>query len=177
MSSSDDKMKSYEPKLSREFSTISHVPDAEETTMSSDAQAFITQPVKRGRSLVRPERERIDENHRQYHYRQAASNTHQENIEPSRTGNVPLPRSLSRRGTTRSVGLRRGKSILGREEKGGEEFEYVYEEKKKTCWDNLPGPWMMWCYLLTFWIPTPLLNFFGKTQEKNFCISVSNLIM
>ena len=43
---------------------------------------------RRQKSLVRPERERIDENHRQYHYRQRA--THRERIEPSTTGSRPL---------------------------------------------------------------------------------------
>lgn len=145
--------------------------------MSSDAQAFITQPVKRGKSLVRPERERIDPNHRQYHYRQAAGQAPLDNIEPSTTGNMPS--------RSKSVKLRRGKSIMGRTEKGGDEFEYALEDQKPTCWDKVPGPWLIWCYLLTFWIPTPILNFFGVPygppqlawREKIGLVGVIFLIM
>jgi chitin synthase len=153
------RIQSYKPNLSREFSTVS---EPEEIPMASDAQAFITQPVKRGKSLVRPERERIDPNHRQYHYRQAASQAPVDTVQPSRTGN--LPRTLSRKGTTKSVTVRRGKSVLGREEKGGDDEEFAYEhtERKKTWRDKLPGPWMTYCYLLTCCVPPLLLRCAGK---------------
>ncbi|KAG1052982.1 hypothetical protein G6F42_028926 [Rhizopus arrhizus] len=82
MGPSDDKIKTYNPHLSREFSSTSNS-DPEEQPMASDAQAFITQPVKRGKSLVRPERERIDPNHRQYHYRQAAGQAPDDTIQAS----------------------------------------------------------------------------------------------
>ncbi|KAG2190098.1 hypothetical protein INT46_011375 [Mucor plumbeus] len=183
MGSSNDKIKTYNPHLSREFSITSHS-DPEEQPMASDAQAFITQPVKRGKSLVRPERERIDPNHRQYHYRQAASQAPDDSIQASRTGN--LPRTLSRKGTTKSVAIRRGKSILGREEKAIEDdFAYAQEEKKPSCWDKLPTPWMLYCYILTFWIPPFVLKIcgipYGQAQtawrEKIGLVAVILVIM
>lgn len=151
---SNEKIQSYKPNLSREFSTNSS--DAEEVTMGSDAQAFITQPVKRGKSLVRPERERIDPNHRQYHYRQAASQAPTDTVQPSRTGNLPP--------------IRRGKSVLGREEKGIPvdgtpiEFEYNQPPTKSTWSSKLPGPWMTYCYLLTCCVPPQLLLCAGRTN-------------
>lgn len=130
--------------------------------MASDAQAFITQPVKRGKSLVRPERERIDPNHRQYHYRQAASQAPADTIQPSRTGN--LPRTLS----TKSYAIRRGKSVLGREEKGGNEADFEYEpEPTKSTWKSkIPGPWMTYCYLITCCVPPQLLSCAGNTKTE-----------
>jgi hypothetical protein len=161
MDNSNEKIKSYKPSLSRGFSTTSSS-DPEEVTMASDAQAFITQPVKRGKSLVRPERERIDPNHRQYHYHQAASQAPVETIQPSRTGN--LPRTLS----TKSYAIRRGKSVLGREEKGGNEadFEYEQEPSKSTWKSKIPGPWMTYCYLLTCCVPPQLLSCAGNTNRN-----------
>jgi chitin synthase len=159
-----NRIQSYKPNLSREFSTMSQMSEIEEAPMASDAQAFITQPVKRGKSLVRPERERIDPNHRQYHYRQAASQAPVDTVEPSKTGN--LPRTLSRKGTTKSVTVRRGKSVLRREEKGGDEGDFACEqvERKKTWRDKLPGPWMTYCYLLTCCVPPQILRCAGKNK-------------
>ncbi|KAI8367213.1 hypothetical protein EDC96DRAFT_157336 [Choanephora cucurbitarum] len=155
-SAETNKFQTYQPNLNREFSTSSH------EAMASDAEAFITQPVKRGRSLVRPERERVDPNHRQFHYRQAAIQAPADTIQPSRTGNQP--QTLTRRGTTKSVVLRRGKSVLGREEKGADEddFAYLQEDTKKSWKDKLPRPWMTYCYLLTCCIPPQLLSLVGK---------------
>lgn len=154
-----EKIKSYQPSLSRGFSSASAT---EEGTMASDAQAFITQPVKRGKSLVRPERERIDSNHRQYHYHQAASQAPNDTVQPSRTGNLPRTLSIkSKRGNTGP--LRRGKSVLGREEKGADdEYEYQQQDTKKTWRNKLPGPWMTYCYLLTCCVPPQLLSCAGK---------------
>lgn len=153
---SNEKIQSYKPNLSREFSTTSSDPD--EVPMASDAQAFITQPVKRGKSLVRPERERIDPNHRQYHYRQAASQAPNDTVQPSRTGNLPLSK--------KSASVRRGKSVLGREEKGGNEVEFEYQqEPTKTSWSSkIPGPWMTYCYILTCCVPPQLLTCAGMTK-------------
>ncbi|CEP13266.1 hypothetical protein [Parasitella parasitica] len=185
MGFADDKIQTYNPHLSREFSLASSS-DPEEQPMASDAQAFTTQPVKRGKSLVRPERERIDPSHRQYHYRQAASLAPEDSVQASRTGN--LPRTLSRRTTTRSAAaLRRGKSVLGREEKAVVEDDFAYEpkERKASCWDRVPRPWMLYCYALTFWIPPFVLKIcgipYGQAQtawrEKIGLVAVILVIM
>ncbi|KAF9942568.1 Chitin synthase, class 3 [Mortierella alpina] len=73
---------------------------------------------KRQKSLVRPERERIDRNHPQYYYRNATQNLDGSNIrvQASSTGTDPTGAPLGRTG-----GVRRGKSVLGREpEKPGQ---------------------------------------------------------
>lgn len=162
-----EKIQTYKPALSREFSIVS---SSEDVTMASDIQAFITQPVKRGKSLVRPERERIDENHRQYHYRQAAGHAPVDTIQPSTTGNLPSRSSLSRKGTTKSHKIRRGKSVLGREEKGVEEeedekeFTQNQDTTKKSWFSKLPGPWMTYCYLITCCVPPQILSLAGNTN-------------
>ncbi|KHJ30897.1 putative glycosyltransferase family 2 protein [Erysiphe necator] len=50
--------------------------------------------ISRKRSLIRPERNRIDQNHPNYHYRQHAINM---NVLPSSTGNDPLLEDLASR--------------------------------------------------------------------------------
>ncbi|CAG9939289.1 unnamed protein product [Clonostachys rosea f. rosea IK726] len=49
------------------------------------------QGLNRKRSLIRPERQKIDKDHRNYHYRQHAAHM---NVQPSTTGNDPLLDSL-----------------------------------------------------------------------------------
>ncbi|KAI9487953.1 chitin synthase-domain-containing protein [Zychaea mexicana] len=75
------RIQSYTPTLNRNLSLHSETDDRPLPLSSSG-----TRP-RRQKSLVRPERERIDENHRQYHYRQRATNRN--NIEPSTTGSRP----------------------------------------------------------------------------------------
>lgn len=134
--------------------------------------------VRRKKSLVRPDRERIDPNHRLYHYRERVAQENQGgggmNVLPSTTGNAP-------------PGLRRGKSLLGREpteaqesgltifkrgttlrRKGrnkknesagdttGRPAAAAKQEKHGCLGDFAPGPknaWMVYCYLLTICVP------------------------
>lgn len=77
---------------------------------------FSDSDFRRKKSLVRPDREKIDPGHRQWHYRNHAAQMEEEQfadpsamrsgmaIGPSATGNVP------------QTGLRRGKSLLARDE-------------------------------------------------------------
>ncbi|BEI80138.1 hypothetical protein CcaverHIS002_0106670 [Cutaneotrichosporon cavernicola] len=65
--------------------------------------------VRRKKSMVRPERERIEPGHRLYHYQQHAADQ-SVRVHPSATGNQPY--APHRGGAS---GLRRGKSVLGRE--------------------------------------------------------------
>ncbi|KAI8063534.1 chitin synthase-domain-containing protein [Gongronella butleri] len=69
--------------LERNLSTSSRV--SRQTSQTGNAP-------RRQRSLVRPERERIDARHRQYHYRQRTINRGQtqQNVAPSTTGNQPF---------------------------------------------------------------------------------------
>ncbi|KDQ62928.1 glycosyltransferase family 2 protein [Jaapia argillacea MUCL 33604] len=134
--------------------------------------------VLRKKSLVRPDREKIEPGHRQWHYRTHAAQLENEGrgrgVMPSTTGNVPE--------------LRRGKSLLGREEDVHESGLALFKRstlrrrksapvapppqptKKKGCFDNIgPGPkdgWFIYCYLLTCCIPPFLLSLFGiRTPE------------
>ncbi|OCF32337.1 chitin synthase [Kwoniella heveanensis BCC8398] len=63
--------------------------------------------MRRKKSLVRPERERIDPGHRLWHYREHAEQD-QVDVQPSSTGNQPYH-------NPRGANLRRGKSLLARE--------------------------------------------------------------
>ncbi|WVQ73906.1 hypothetical protein IAR50_003487 [Cryptococcus sp. DSM 104548] len=65
--------------------------------------------IRRKKSMIRPERERIDPNHRLWHYREHAAEDQVE-VQPSSTGNQPY--HLRNNG---GANLRRGKSLLARE--------------------------------------------------------------
>ncbi|KAI9494756.1 chitin synthase-domain-containing protein [Zychaea mexicana] len=135
-------------------------------------QAQPAQRPRRQKSLVRPERERIDETHRQYHYRRHAS---KRGVAPSTTGNQPLERRVT--GRKQSL-VRRGRSILGREEKdedddprrhigasvsggGGAEGAVNTESDQGSFWSRLPNPWLFYCRILTCCIPGSLLTACG----------------
>lgn len=145
--------------------------------MSKSSQSDPNRP-RRQKSLVRPERERNDPNSRLYHYRQRAANEPDHN-HPSTTGNQPptshplppTPVQLERRPTARQQLLRRGKSILGREEKqeDGDPFEQDGSDdsaKKKGCLSGF-SPWMTYCRILTCCIPKPLLRCAGTYNDIN----------
>lgn len=160
--------------------------------MSKSSQAGDGNKPRRQKSLVRPERERNDPNNRLYHYRQRAANGQNiENLAPSTTGNQPSNtttnaarlsqqqqqqqqefRPLERKPTARQQLLRRGKSILGREEKqagenrGGaiafdDDDEEYNVDKGRSCWAKF-NPWMTYCRILTCCIPKQLLRCVGK---------------
>ncbi|KAI9276746.1 chitin synthase-domain-containing protein [Phascolomyces articulosus] len=98
------RIQSYSPTLNHQHISLHSetddrpLPLSTTTTMMNPAPHHLTstttnQRPKRQKSLVRPERERIDENHRQYHYRQRATN--RDRIEPSSTGSRPAPPTSS----------------------------------------------------------------------------------
>ncbi|WFD42437.1 chitin synthase [Malassezia psittaci] len=179
---------------------------------------------RRKKSLVRPERERIDPSHRQWYYRNHAAqmdmNNGRSNVGymPSATGHMPhhgaAPQhaamsaitgpggGVSGYGVTgpnapapstyaRNPGLRRGKSILGRDEDKVESGIHFLrrgvsmrntapgnpiqpgksEPPKAGLFDDIaPGPvgcWMVYCWFVTICIPSPVLKVFGiKTPEQ-----------
>ncbi|KAI0082135.1 hypothetical protein K474DRAFT_1703153 [Panus rudis PR-1116 ss-1] len=130
--------------------------------------------VGRKKSLVRPDREKIDPSHRQWHYRNHAAQLPVEggnvDLMPSATGNHPQP-----------ANLRRGRSLLGREEDVHESGLALFKrgtlrrkktasssaepKAKKGCLDNIgPGPkdaWFIYCYILTCFVPPVLLRTCG----------------
>ncbi|KAF9298732.1 Chitin synthase, class 3 [Linnemannia elongata] len=139
---------------------------------------------RRQKSLVRPERERIDRNHPQYYYRNATQNLDGSHIkvQASTTGNDPniAPNSAT---TAGSGGIRRGKSVLGREiEKPGtmrNKAKAAAAPKRKTIADikNLKNPlkkekrewpskWIIYYNAITCCFPAAILKRCGMhTQE------------
>ncbi|KZW00470.1 hypothetical protein EXIGLDRAFT_639196 [Exidia glandulosa HHB12029] len=143
--------------------------------------------VGRKKSLVRPDRERIDPGHRQWYYRNHAAQAESKGtgrfgLMPSTTGNYP-----------QAPQLRRGKSLLAREEDVPESGLNIFKRgatlrrkrnsapaqahsepsapAKRQCFDNIgPGPkdaWFIYCYLLTACVPFFVLNALGiRTPEQ-----------
>jgi chitin synthase len=183
-------MSSNDPRGNKQLPAAPAPPPARSTSLRRNLSKSSQSENKprRQRSLVRPERERNDPNNRLYHYRQraAANANHQgPDTAPSTTGNVPPPaeqqynmqrqpssksiRPLERRPTTREQFLRRGKSILGREEKqesavlsptGGAIDYYDDDQDSRRCCSGF-NPWMTYCRILTCCIPKQVLRCVG----------------
>lgn len=138
----------------------------------------------RKKSLVRPERERVDENHRLYNYRNHAVAMAQEG-----RGVAGHFVNSDGRPLSDSTNLKRGKSILAREEGMAHETglsmlqrgatlrklsrQASPSEDRRTLQrlvknKNEPiGPWMMYCYVITFCCPSPLLKCFGTLSAPH----------
>ncbi|KAI0001725.1 chitin synthase-domain-containing protein [Russula vinacea] len=137
-------------------------PDSEAGFTMADAAL-----MGRKKSLVRPDREKIEPGHRQWHYRTHAAMLEDANaslVQPSSTGNIP------------HRPLRRGQSLLGREEDVHESGLALFKRgtvrrkrqppteadealgDRRRCLGNIPGPhdgWVTYCYLLTACIRSP----------------------
>ena len=156
--------------------------------------------VRRKKSLVKPDRERVDPGHRLWNYRNHAAAMEFDGngmVGPSATGNYPQAgigletpdhaqayHALGRESASapaRPAQLRRGKSILAREEdigldsgqailrRGGtlrrekgivgrtEELEQMPPQKKGP-----PGPWVIYYKTITAIFPSALLKKMGK---------------
>jgi chitin synthase len=155
---------------------------------STDTSTVRSPPqTRRQKSLVRPERERVDSHHRQYHYRQRATSSDPHTIAPSSTGNQPLrpsedieqqvhfaydtstishrqSNSHEKTGAPRLV--RRGKSVLGRKTSKrmgatGSGHQVVAEDDDDDDEENLPGGAIDLAKPLTFWekLPDPWLTY------------------
>ncbi|KAJ7056919.1 glycosyltransferase family 2 protein, partial [Mycena amicta] len=143
--------------------------------------------VYRKKSLVRPDREKIEPGHRQWHYRTHVAQLEEEGpgrvgVFPSTTGNYPQRQAL-----------RRGRSLLAREEDVHESGLALFKRgatlrrkrssaaaplnpatpppKQRTgcLGDYAPGPkgpWMLYCYLITACIPTPFMRTCGLRSPE-----------
>ncbi|SGZ16977.1 BQ5605_C020g09085 [Microbotryum silenes-dioicae] len=162
---------------------------------------------RRKKSLVRPDRERVDESHRLYNYRQHAAVMELEGrgvAAVSRTGHTAtaglshVDPSIVAGNSTASpgsgTGLRRGKSVLGREEgmatetglsmfkrgttlrrpnnlQSGASNQAVkaggsYEKSRMSNMQKQPlGPWMVFCRVVTILVPSALLKCFGLRSK------------
>lgn len=167
----------------------------------------------RKKSLVRPERTRIDQNHPRYHYTQVANQeSNHLKIQPSTTGLDPhvseetgsyYPRSshhsyrtvgspgkdddtegiplidIENNPTYHSPG-KNGKEVFGL----NDELDRSYSPQRNQVIKNnsikrkeaVPPKkthniyfWKVYCYVVTFWAPGPLLSLFGlKTKDRQF---------
>ncbi|KZL81043.1 chitin synthase 4 [Colletotrichum incanum] len=150
------------------------------------------EPFQRKRSLIRPERRRIDKDHPNYYYRQHAANM---NVLPSATGNDPIvedmegttdvsgrsqtndnysdaspPRGISSRqnsgeekkGPTRTKTKRLSRHKSGKLTKDGKRKQQVEQIRP-------PSFWNVYCAIITFWMPNFMLKCCGmasKAQQR-----------
>jgi chitin synthase len=147
--------------------------------------------IQRKRSLIRPERNRIDRDHPNYHYRQHAANM---NVLPSSTGNDPIIEDLEAdAAATETSELRSSHEVesdvspppkrsrrshgagpedLASTEKAGLATrrrtrlgKMTKEEKERQkALDAVKPPslWNVYCAIITFWCPDFILKCFGK---------------
>jgi chitin synthase len=147
----------------------------------------------RKKSLIRPERNRIDRSHPNYHYRQHAHNME---VFPSSTGNDPIiedysesrtvssesasikpatdgpyqddPRVARAPGNIEPLGKKRPPRKLTRKETTKMTDE---EKRRQKELDAIrpPSAWNVYCATITFWAPDVLLKCFGmpaKAQRR-----------
>ncbi|CAE6461764.1 unnamed protein product [Rhizoctonia solani] len=169
------------PQTSVSFSRDERTDHAVSPTPYDDEHYSQGADMRRKKSLVRPDRERIEPGHRQWHYRtHVADGGSNVAVMPSATGNVP-------------ANVKRGKSLLGRDEEEGGMFrrhgqtlkrrqvnaqgsptpnkDELPEEPKGRWIDSIgPGPkdcWFLYCYILTCCVPKFLLTSCGiRTPEQ-----------
>ncbi|KAF9337860.1 Chitin synthase, class 3 [Podila minutissima] len=127
---------------------------------------------KRQKSLVRPERERIDRNHPQYFYRNVTQNLDGSNIkvQASTTGNDPSAPM------NRATGVRRGKSVLGREPEKPEGLRarpkpqpkrrLEVKNPLKNTTREWPSSWIMYYNAITCCFPAALLRSCGMHTHE-----------
>ncbi|KAJ4372277.1 Chitin synthase, class 3 [Neocucurbitaria cava] len=144
-----------------------------------------SQELGRKRSLIRPERQRIDPNHPNYHYRKHAQRMA---VQPSTTGNDPIMEDRLEAETVSSDGTDLRPPHLRNASGGGyndkqapldDEPPRVHRRltRSKTM-ENLekqrqkekdkmrpPSLWNVYCAIVTFWCPDAVLKCFGKPQK------------
>ncbi|RMZ78009.1 hypothetical protein DV737_g4103, partial [Chaetothyriales sp. CBS 132003] len=149
--------------------------------------------LRRKKSLVRPERNRIDKSHPNYHYRQHAQRME---VLPSTTGNDPImeefpesrtassesttmgplnddsyyddPHHATRQartpGTIQPVGKKRKPRKLSRKQTRPMTAE---EKRRQKELDSIrpPSMWNVYCSIVTFWAPDFVLRCFGMPAK------------
>ncbi|PSN69680.1 hypothetical protein BS50DRAFT_489028 [Corynespora cassiicola Philippines] len=144
-----------------------------------------SQELGRKRSLIRPERQRIDENHPNYHYRKHAQKM---NVHPSTTGNDPIMEDHIESATVSSDSTDVKPPHLRNASGGGyndkqaplddesarpqrrltrsKTMEKLEKQRQKER-DALrpPSLWNVYCAIITFWCPNAVLRCFGKPQK------------
>ncbi|CAO2656828.1 Nn.00g056310.m01.CDS01 [Neocucurbitaria sp. VM-36] len=144
-----------------------------------------SQELGRKRSLIRPERQRFDPNHPNYHYRKHAQRMA---VQPSTTGNDPImedrmeAETLSSDGTDLKPPHLRNASGGGYNDKQAplddepprvqrrltrsKTMENLEKQRQKEK-DKMrpPSLWNVYCAIITFWCPDAILKCFGKPQK------------
>lgn len=180
--------------------TIDHNANTESMPLSptdphgSHAGGSGGQPITRKRSLIRPERKKIDKDHRNYHYHKHSAHM---DILPSSTGNDPIvedleastdrsggyfngstsdnsPRS-SRRHTSGEHEKRESHAKVKRHESRtksgkiskGSKRNSKHKSKSKVPEEKLRPPsfWNVYCAIVTFWCPGFILKCFGMPAK------------
>ena len=171
--------------------------------------------LTRKRTLVRPERSRINKDHPNFHYRQHAQNM---TVYPSTTGNDPVVENLEESETAEPFETEMrtppefkhgafeedlesppGKETLSskssreprrhrRRKLARKETKVISEEEKQRQKElnavKPPNIWNVYCAIITFWAPGPILACLGKPakaqqrawREKMGLISIILLI-
>ncbi|OTB06659.1 glycosyltransferase family 2 protein [Hypoxylon sp. CI-4A] len=143
----------------------------------------------RKRSLIRPERNRIDRDHPNYHYRQHAANM--ETL-PSSTGNDPVYEDLEgrtdvsreqtidatsdsspprRHGSGDSSEKHKPRVSQRKRQSGGHKISRRSRSKRRKPQETIspPSVWNVYCAIVTFWCPDFILNccgFNSKAQRR-----------
>ncbi|KIX93065.1 uncharacterized protein Z520_11122 [Fonsecaea multimorphosa CBS 102226] len=159
------------------------------SSRTADWEPIMSNPMNqsdlgRKKSLIRPERSRIDRDHPNYHYRKHAQNME---VFPSTTGNDPVVEELAEEGTVSSestnlnmladedLGVQPTSRQPGRLEPVGKKRQprklvrkdtrdLTAEEKRRMKeMEKLkpPSAWNVYCSVVTFWAPNFMLHCCG----------------
>lgn len=149
----------------------------------------------RKKSLVRPERSRMDPNHPRFHYTQIANQEaghlriqpSSSGADPRYSGELPSECRSGVQGELRDnedegiplMDLENHRNLQGGREVFGLNDEILSPNKNVT--KNMRAPqgaprpqhdiyfWKVYCYVITFWAPAPLLKLFGlRTKLRQF---------
>jgi chitin synthase len=143
------------------------------------------QELGRKRSLVRPERQRFDPDHPNYHYRKHAQRMA---VQPSTTGNDPIMEDAIEAETVSSDStdlkpphLRNASGGGYSDKQASMDDDMPHARRKLTrskTMENLdkqrqkekdkmrpPSLWNVYCAIITFWCPDAILKCFGMPQK------------
>lgn len=144
---------------------------------SSSYRSFEEEPseVGRKRSLIRRDRTRLTPDDPQYHYAQVvAQEADHLNVEPSTSNynpvadEVPLEDLHYEREEDSEVTRLKGKEVYGLNDETAKRQSMPIPMKKQKPSERFVF-WPIYCQLVTFWAPAPLLSLFGmKTKDRQF---------
>jgi len=144
--------------------------------MSSDRQSG---ELHRKRSLIKPERRRVDKNDSNYHYIKHAANM---SVQPSTTGADPVLEDIedeesNTSGSAEGSPINRARSRRRSESRGRggpKKLQKMPDQpliraKPTKQQQQAQGPslWKAWYHLVTIWCPDSVLKLFGKPQKAS----------